>query len=174
MTIFKTMKDKNNMDVHFSSKSNEWETPPEFFAKLNAEFNFDLDVAATDENHLCDTYFTINNSALDKNWSEYGKRAWMNPPYGRDMPKFVKYAYEQSQNGIIIVCLIPARTDTKVFYDYCRKGEIRFITGRLTFKNREFPTYDEDGELVDNPAPFPSCLVIFGGPNDGKVSWIKQ
>lgn len=50
------------------SKSDEWETPQAFFDKLNEEFNFDLDVCATDENHKCAYYFTINENGLLKSW----------------------------------------------------------------------------------------------------------
>ena len=53
------------------------------------------------------------------------------------------------EDGTIVVCLVPARTDTKWFQDYCLKGEVRFIRGRLTF------------EGAKNPAPFPSAIVIF-------------
>lgn len=55
-------------EVIFSSKSDEWATPQEIFDLLDKEFNFDLDPCATDENHKCETYFTLENSGLEKNW----------------------------------------------------------------------------------------------------------
>lgn len=73
----------------------------------------------------------------------------MNPPYGRQIAVWVKKAYESAQNGATVVCLLPSRTDTAWFHDYCVKGEVRFIRGRLKF-----------GESK-NSAPFPSAVVIF-------------
>lgn len=79
---------KGKLKVHTSSKSNEWETPKEFFDKYNDIYKFEIDVAATDENHLVDNYWTIEDDALGKDWE--GKVCWMNPPYGREIGKFVK------------------------------------------------------------------------------------
>lgn len=148
-------------DIHFSSKSNYWQTPPELFAKLNEEFNFEIDAAAGANNHLCSKYFSEEDSALDKNWIDYGKNIWLNPPYGRALSKFVKKAYEESQKGCTVVLLIPARPDTKAWHQYCSKGEVRFIKGRLKFINPAFPSYREDGNFKLSPAPFPSAIVIF-------------
>lgn len=52
----------------FSSNSDEWATPQDFFDEMNNEFDFDLDVCATDENHKCDEYFTKEQDGLSKNW----------------------------------------------------------------------------------------------------------
>jgi len=73
----------------------------------------------------------------------------MNPPYGREIGKWVKKAYESAQSGATVVCLVPARTDTAWWHDYCAKGEIRFVRGRLKFGGSK------------NSAPFPSAVVIF-------------
>jgi site-specific DNA-methyltransferase (adenine-specific) len=149
-------------DVHFSSISNEWETPPEFFKKYDDKYHFQLDAAATKENALCKKYFTAEDDALIQDWSQY-KTVWMNPPYGRILGKFVKKAYEESAKGIVVVCLIPSRTDTKYFHDYCLKyGKIEFLRGRLKFVNRELPSWRADGNFKKTPAPFPSCVVVFG------------
>ena len=139
------MKDK--LKIHTSSKSNEWETPKEFFKKYDDIFNFDIDVASTDENHLVDKYWTIKDDALSKDWS--GMTCWMNPPY------------EESLKGATVVCLIPSRTDTAWWHEYVLKGEIEFIRGRLKFVNRTFPSWREDGNFKISPAPFPCSVVIF-------------
>lgn len=152
---------KNNMDVHFSSKSAEWQTPVDLFAKLNKEFDFKLDVAATKDNALCPNFFTEEDDALVQDWTKFGT-AYMNPPYGRGIGKFIKKAWEESQKGMIVVMLIPARTDTKWWHSYCAKGEIRFIKGRLKFVNVTFPSYRENEKFELSPAPFPSAIVIFG------------
>ena len=135
------------MNIHFSSKSDMWETPQATFDALNAEFGpFDLDVCATADNAKCQKYYTKDEDGLSKQW--VGK-CWMNPPYGRGISKWMRKAYESSQNGAYVVCLVPARTDTSWWHDYATKGEIRFIRGRLKF-----------GKATSN-APFPSAVVIF-------------
>lgn len=134
-----------NKEALFSSKTDLWSTPQDFFYKLNNEFNFNLDVCATEENAKCDIFFTKKEDGLSQNWDDW--RVWMNPPYGREIYKWVKKASES--NGLV-VCLLPARTDTRWFHDYIyKKAEIRFIKGRLKFGNAK------------NSAPFPSMIVIF-------------
>lgn len=80
-----------------------------------------------------------------------------NPPYGREIGKWVKKAYEEARGGgYAVVLLIPARTDTTYFHDYIYgKAEIRFVRGRLRFT-------DDEGNAGD-PAPFPSMVVIYNG-----------
>lgn len=81
---------------------------------------------------------------------------WCNPPYGREIGKWVQKAYETARTGETVVMLLPARTDTKWFHDYINgKAEIRFVRGRLKFGNAK------------HNAPFPSMIVIFtGGETD--------
>lgn len=55
-------------EVMFSSKSDEWATPQEFFDEINKEFNFNLDACATRENHKVSNYLTKDDNGLDKNW----------------------------------------------------------------------------------------------------------
>lgn len=136
-----------NTDLMFSSKSNEWETPQKTFDELNKEFGFTLDVAATDENAKCEKFFTLKENGLAQDWT--GEICFMNPPYGREVGKWIEKAYNEAQKGATVVCLIPARTDTRYFHDYCFKGEVRFIRGRLKFGGSE------------NSAPFPSAVIIF-------------
>lgn len=151
------MKDK--LKIHVSSKSNEQETPKDFFKKYNDIFNFDIDVAATNDNHLVDKYQTIEDDALIQDQSNMVCQ--MNPPYGKEIGKFVKKAYEESLKGATVVCLIPSRTDTSQQHNYVMKGEITFIRGRLKFVNRTFPSQREDGNFKVSPAPFPCSIVIF-------------
>lgn len=135
------------MAVHFSSKTSDWETPQDFFDRLNSEFHFELDVCATPENAKCKRYFTPEVDGLKQKWTGV---CWMNPPYGREIGRWVKKAYESAQEGTTVVCLLPARTDTSWWHDYCMKAdEIRFIRGRLKFSGAK------------HPAPFPSAVVIF-------------
>ena len=140
-----------NTDLMFSSKSCMWETPQDFFDKLNDEFHFSLDVCATPENAKCSNFFTEKVDGLKQNWGGQGT-IWCNPPYGRDVSKWVKKAYELSQEGGTAVMLLPARTDSRWFHEYIyNKAEVRFVKGRLKFGGSK------------NSAPFPSMVVIFRG-----------
>lgn len=57
-----------NNSVMFSSKSDMWATPKDFFDKLNEEFHFDLDPCASESNHKCEKYFTEETDGLAENW----------------------------------------------------------------------------------------------------------
>lgn len=139
-----------------SSKNMDWCTPQDFFDELNAEFHFSLDAAATDKTAKCGAYFTPKTDGLKSPWNVAGGSVFCNPPYGREIGKWVRKAYEEAQTGLCVVMLIPARTDTIYFHEYIYgKAEIRFIRGRLKFT-------DEDGNSFD-PAPFPSMVVIYRG-----------
>jgi len=142
-----------NRDLMFSSKNNCWCTPRDFFNKLNEEFNFTIDPCCTSKSALCKKYFTPNEDGLIQDWG--GEIVFMNPPYGRELSKWIKKAFEESKKpNTIIVCLIPSRTDTRYFHDYILdKAEIRFIKGRLKFTNEE--------GIGLYPAPFPSLLAIY-------------
>jgi len=138
-----------NIDVMFSSKTDKWSTPIDFFRELDAEFHFDLDPCADSQNHKCERYFTEEQNGLLQDWG--GCRVFCNPPYGKAIGDWVRKCYEEShKENTIVVLLIPARTDTKYFHDYIlHRSEVRFIRGRLKF-----------GEAQAG-APFPSMVVIF-------------
>lgn len=147
------------MDVHYSSKRSDWETPQIFFNELNKKFNFDVDVCANTQNRKCEIWYDQKIDCLKTDWTEAGKRFFMNPPYGRQIGKFVEKAYFESLKGLTVVCLLPSRTDTKWFHDYVKKGEIEFIRGRLVFELNGEPILDKNGR--PQPAPFPSLTVTF-------------
>ena len=133
-----------NNDLMFSSKTDKWATPQDFFDKLNNEFKFQLDVCADENNHKCARFFTKEQDGLLQEWG--GARVWCNPPYGRGVEEWVK----KCSKCDLAVMLLPARTDTKWFHEYIYgKAEIRFVRGRLKFGNQE------------NSAPFPSMVVVF-------------
>ena len=135
-----------NTAVHFSSATDLWATPQEFFDDLDAEFRFETDVCASVGNAKCEHYFTKEQDGLAQQWTGV---CWMNPPYGREIGRWMRKAFESSQAGATVVCLVPARTDTAWWHDYAAKGEVRFVRGRLKFGGH------------DNSAPFPSAVVIF-------------
>lgn len=132
----------------FTSNTEEWATPQLFFDEIQKEFHLDQDVCATGENAKCVGFWSKDNNGLIQDWNKM--RCWMNPPYGRTIGNWVMKA--ATGGASIVVCLLPARTDTRWFHDYIYNKpnvEIRFIKGRLKFGDSK------------NSAPFPSMIVIF-------------
>lgn len=128
-------------NVHFSSENMNWQTPKAFYQALDSEFNFNFDPCPKNPKF----------DGLNMGWK---RSNFVNPPYGRELPKWIEKAHDESELGKTIVLLIPSRTDTKWWHDHVMKAdEIRFIKGRLHFN-------DQKGS-----APFPSCLVIWRGKN---------
>jgi len=78
---------RNSMNVHFSSKTDMWSTPDDFYKNLHEEFNFKTDVCSTHENAKCLNNFTIEDDGLMKDWEG---SCWMNPPYGRTIGVWMK------------------------------------------------------------------------------------
>lgn len=125
-----------NFTNKFSSVRQDWTTPRVLFDKLNQEFNFEWDLAASPENALCKNFYTQENDGLKQNWNGI---CWLNPPYGDKQSKMVdwiKKAYNSTQENenLTVVMLIPARTNTKWFHSFCLKSaELKFICGRPKF-----------------------------------------
>lgn len=141
-----------NTDLMFSSKTDMWATPQDFWDALDHEFHFSCDVCATAENAKCATFYSPEQDGLKQEWQGV---CWCNPPYGSTIGNWVRKAYESSLHGATVVMLLPARTDTKWFHDFIHgKAEIRFVRGRLKFGGSK------------NSAPFPSMIAVFRGGND--------
>lgn len=134
----------------YSSATVEWSTPQDFYDRLDAEFGFTLDVAADKTNAKCAHYFTEHSDGLQQTWKTPGA-VWMNPPYGRTIGAWMRKALEESRRGATVVCLVPARTDTRWWHETVIAGgaEVRFVRGRLRFGGAK------------NSAPFPSAVVVF-------------
>ena len=98
-----------NSRAMFSSQTDMWATPQGFFDELDREFHFDCDVCAIPENAKCRKFFTPEQDGLKQEWKGI---CYMNPPYGRAIGKWVQKAAESATT---VVCLLPARTDTKWF-----------------------------------------------------------
>ena len=130
-----------------TSNTAEWTTPKELFDELDAEFHFDLDVASTHENALCERHYTAEEDGLSQPWDG---NVWCNPPYGRVIGEWVRKAAETDRGGVV-VCLVPARTDPKWWQEWVagKATEVRFVKGRLKFGDS------------GNSAPFPSAIVIY-------------
>lgn len=147
----------NIIDFDPAPSNSTWETPVKLFQELDDEFGFELDVCATKENAKCERFYTSEDDGLVQPW---GGVVWMNPPYGREIGKWVRKAYETAREKKgTVVCLLPSRTETEWFQEYCTKGEVRFLKGRLHFNNAK------------NPAPFASIIVIFRSGRVKEYEW---
>jgi site-specific DNA-methyltransferase (adenine-specific) len=136
----------------YTSRTDEWSTPQDMFDELHREFNFTVDAAAGKDNAKCKRYFDKETNGLVQSWA--GETVWCNPPYGRQIGKWMKKALVESRHPrTTVVMLVPARTDTAWFHDYVyHRAEIRFLCGRLKFGGAQYN------------APFPSMVVIYRGP----------
>lgn len=131
----------------FSSKTGEWETPRAFFDVLDAEFHFTLDPCCNEQNKKCEKHYTKEQDGLKQSWA--GERVFCNPPYGRDVGKWIQKSAEEKKRGALVVLLLPARVDTKWFHELIvPNAEIRFVKGRLKFGGKK------------ESAPFPSMVAI--------------
>ena len=142
----------------FKSNKQEYETPLSLFVPIDSEFHFTIDVCADSTNKKVDTYYTIEEDALTKTWSGI---CWMNPPYIA-VKKWIKKAYEESRkDDCTVVCLIPAKTNTRWWHQYCMKSEIRFIEGRPKFGGCEYGL------------PVPLALIVMGKDRTGNYGAFK-
>lgn len=124
------MSDYKNFNTKVTEDStNVWLTPPDLLKKLGT---FDLDPCAVSLPRPWDcatTNYTVEDDGLSKEWKG---RIWLNPPYGREIGKFLKKMSEGKHKGL---ALIFARTDTKAFRDYVFASAkyMFFIHGRIKF-----------------------------------------
>lgn len=133
---------------NFNSDKIEYSTPLSLFKPLAEEFNLEIDVCASKENHKLNTYWTIEDDALKQNWIG---NCWMNPPFSRQLNKWVKKARQDSKKfGGTKVCLIPVRSNTMWWKEVIKDAEIRFIIGEVNFNNEERGLW------------LPMCILIFG------------
>jgi phage N-6-adenine-methyltransferase len=142
----------------FSSATDDWSTPRDFYNKLDTEFGFVLYVASSSTNHLTPAWYWLDHQdparrdGLAQAWAaeaaQLGGAVWMNPPYGKTIREWVAKANAEATAGATVVCLVPSRTDTRWFHESCAHHELRFVKGRLRFGG------------ATNSAPFPSLVVV--------------
>lgn len=134
-----------------SHKTDEWETPAWLINLIIEEFGpITLDPCCTRENIKGSYGFTKQKDGLSQPWSGL---TYVNPPYS-EVGKWAKKSYEEALAGnAMVLFLCAARTDTRWWWDYARKGEVRFINGRLRFSY--------EGQPTNVSAPFPSALIVF-------------
>jgi|1_EtaG_2_1085319.scaffolds.fasta_scaffold02078_8 site-specific DNA-methyltransferase (adenine-specific) len=160
--------DKNKFD----SVKQDWATSWDFFRPLMDEFNFTLDAAADMQNKKVERYYGVEQNGLSQSWEN--ETVWCNPPYGRDVPNWLKKGIDEAKRGCISCFLIPARTNTRWFHDLCLQAdEVRFVKGRPKFYN-----YASDDIEATHGLPVPLCVVIYR-PNIstcrvGTYDWRKK
>jgi len=135
--------------VMTSSEDMTWATPQKWFDYLNLEFGFTLDPCCLPATAKCKKFYTPVEDGLSKSWQD--ERVFMNPPYGREIGKWMKKAHDEAlNNGALVVCFVPARVDTDWWHRYAIKAaDIRYPKGRVKF------------EGADASAPFPVAIVVF-------------
>lgn len=148
----------NKHGVHFTSKSQTWNTPKTIFDPMNDVWKFTLDAAALPESALCSNFYSPDNSGLNKDWST--DIVWCNPPYD-DLRTWTKKCSDEYKNGSTVIMLIPSRTDTKAFHDYIYPvaPAVCYIKGRIKFANPVLESEQPNMKVAS--APFPSCFVLF-------------
>jgi site-specific DNA-methyltransferase (adenine-specific) len=129
--VVNTMRTRNN--GRYNGNGREWETPPEVFEPLDAEFGFTLDPCATLDNTKCRSFFTEEDDGLAQDWGT--DRVFMNPPYGREVYAWTAKAREAAARGALVVGLLPASTDLAWWHDdvVAAGAEVRYIRGRVRF-----------------------------------------
>ena len=149
--------------AHLSAEKDEWSTPDDLYADLDAEFGFTLDVCSSDLNTKHARHFTQVDDGLAQSWA--GEVAFMNPPYSQMEAWMAKARTEGTDHGATVVCLVPSRTDVGWFWEHARHGQIRLLRGRLSF-------VDDQGNT--GPAPFPSVVVVFGADHPTGLVWYDR
>lgn len=149
--------ERHSARVQTSSERDDWATPVEFYRKLDEEFGFELDVCANKKNAKHSRYFSIEDDAFRSDWlneSGYPAICWMNPPYGRGIPRWMELAFTWSLRGATVVCLVPNRAGAKWWQRWVvgKSDEVRFVDGRLKF--------DDAG----SPATFESAVAVYRPP----------
>lgn len=138
----------------------EWATPWPLFRRLDAEFDFTVDVAASTENAKCARFYTMEQDGLKQSWA--GERVWCNPPYDhKSLTAFAYKAVYEKARGTLSALLVPVKSDQAWWHEYAIQHEIRFIRGRVAFGGAA-------------AAPMPVCIVVISADHGPKVTTLKQ
>lgn len=142
----------------FTSNTDEWSTPQDFYDELDKEFGFSLDPCCLPSSAKCKNFFTPEENGLEQDWSEHV--VFMNPPYGAGIKAWMAKACEEWKKGATVVCLVPARTDTQWWWRHVMDHghEVRFVEGRLRF----------GGSTAS--APFPSAIIVMGPSKEEQLA----
>lgn len=127
----------------------DWETPPDLFAALHAEFNFTVDGASDAENALLPRHWDAIDDGLGQDWA--GERVFVNPPFSESR----KWVEKASLRAGTAVLLVPASFETRWWDHYVvpLASEVRLVQGQVRFL--------QGGEPAQYRAPFPVAIVVF-------------
>jgi phage N-6-adenine-methyltransferase len=154
-----------------SKATDEWRTPPALYGALLAEFDFDLDLAATSANAMQGRWLGPGGLAEDSltvPWRDHGRCGFLNPPYSAKLiGPFMQKAAESSRDGFTTAALVKLDTSTQ-WWEWTRAAtEIRVIPHRVPFLKA-------DGTSKAG-AMFPSAIVVFRpqpGLLRGQPRWV--
>ena len=149
---------KNTLSFTCSKSMRFIRTPIDIWEQLKAEFDFTIDVCASDRNHLLPRYYTEREDGLKQDWT--GEVVYCHPMFDGNIGKWVEKAYNSK---CLTVMLLPASTHTRYFHRFIYKNpkcEIRF----LEKPNKGFRFLNDDGS-DDNPDAIgyikPLMIVVF-------------
>lgn len=133
-----------------------WRTPKALFDRLDAEFHFTLDPCTTEPLRADMAYFREVDQGL---WLPWSGRVFVNPPYGSELPDWMRKIDLERGRCEVIVALVPSRTDTGWWHEVAMEAsEIRFIRGRVVFEGGVYSTQGSN-------APFPSSILVYRRTN---------
>lgn len=139
-------------EARWRGAGREWATPPELFADLDAEFHFNLDPCATARSAKCSMFYSESDNGLMQDWGT--SRVFMNPPYGRELPRWVEKAKESAKAGALVVGLLPASTDSAWWHEHIvGQAEVRYLR-----KRPRFLIYTDAGTKWNSP--FQPCVIV--------------
>lgn len=144
---------------HRESTKDDWQTPADLFKKLNSRFKFTGDACASDDNHLCDNFFTIDDSALEASWSELGPRVFINPPYSMTSTFMGRcWGALRDRQVELVVAVVPSTCEVKWFHKYVlgKASEVWFTKGRVDFVN-------PDTQMSANGNVVGTAIIVWDG-----------
>lgn len=149
------------------ARKDDWRTPPDLYARLDAEFHFELDAACENHNQLAPNGYSVDRGedGLLLPWHVFGGAAWCNPPYSRIRPWLEQGL--RAGRTVPVAMLIPADTSTRWWFECVAHdaSEVRFLVGRVKFRHPDgslHSTKRSGGGLTT-----PSAIVVYrpaGGP----------
>jgi len=145
---------------------NNFETPDWFFRRLDEEFHFTYDLAATEKNRKCEKYIGTAENSLGQYWHRLSNGfMFLNPPYKPLRPWILK-AQQEARWGAKLVLVVPPWVQNRTYFHQYRPDEIRTIIGRISFC---INGVEIDGNRDD------TCILVYDNARrNPRVTWITR